>query len=174
MTTREKINELIANCTWTYTTTYDGKSVKGYVVTNQTNGNSIFLPAAGYQDQSAVGFVGSIGQYWTSNLYTASESKAWELWFNQSQTSKPIKEEIGGRYVGRPVRAVCVPGSGGTTALQPAIAAVNIYTQNGRIVCEGEFRIYDLLGRDVTRLNGSLCGVYVVKSGNAAVKVVVK
>ncbi len=106
MPTREEINELIANCTWTYTTTYNGKSVKGYVVTSQTNGNSIFLPAAGYQDQSAVGFVGSIGQYWTSNLYTASESKAWELWFNQSQTSKPIKEEIGGRYVGRPVRAV--------------------------------------------------------------------
>ncbi|MGM9818618.1 MAG: hypothetical protein ACI30B_06540, partial [Paludibacteraceae bacterium] len=76
------------------------------VVTSQTNGNSIFLPAAGYQNQSAVGFVGSIGQYWTSNLYMASESKAWELWFNQSQTSKPIKEEIGGRYVGRPVRAV--------------------------------------------------------------------
>ena len=106
MPTREEINELIANCTWTYTTTYNGKSVKGYVVTSQTNGNSIFLPAAGYQDQSAVGFVGSIGQYWTSNLYTASESKAWELWFNQSQTSKPIKEEIGGRYVGRHVRAV--------------------------------------------------------------------
>ena len=25
-----------------------------------------------------------------------------------------------------------------------------LYTQAGRIVCEGEFRIYDLLGRDVT------------------------
>ena len=49
-----------------------------------------------------------------------------------------------------------------------------LYTQAGRIVCEGEFRIYDLLGRDVTRLNGSLCGVYVVKTANAAVKVVVK
>ncbi|MGN0187307.1 MAG: leucine-rich repeat protein, partial [Paludibacteraceae bacterium] len=41
------------------------------------------------------------------------------------------------------------------------IELANIYTQDGRIVCEGEFRIYDLLGRDVTRLNGSLCGVYV-------------
>ncbi|MGN0186485.1 MAG: hypothetical protein ACI392_01900 [Paludibacteraceae bacterium] len=54
------------------------------------------------------------------------------------------------------------------------IELANIYTQAGRIVCEGEFRIYDLLGRDVTRLNGSLYGVYVVKSGNAAVKVIVK
>ena len=49
-----------------------------------------------------------------------------------------------------------------------------LYTQAGRIVCEGEFRIYNLLGRDVTRLNGSLQGVYVVKTANAAQKVVVK
>ena len=48
------------------------------------------------------------------------------------------------------------------------------YVEPGRIVCNGEFRIYDLLGRDVTRLNGSLCGVYVVKTANAAQKVVVK
>ena len=54
------------------------------------------------------------------------------------------------------------------------IELAGLYTQAGRIVCEGEFRIYDLLGRDVTRLNGSLCGVYVVKTANAAVKVVVK
>ncbi|MGM9747082.1 MAG: leucine-rich repeat protein [Paludibacteraceae bacterium] len=62
----------------------------------------------------------------------------------------------------------------GSTVGLEQIELANIYTQDGRIVCEGEFRIYDLLGRDVTRLNGSLCGVYVVKSGNAAVKVVVK
>ncbi|MCI7430373.1 MAG: leucine-rich repeat domain-containing protein [Bacteroidales bacterium] len=54
------------------------------------------------------------------------------------------------------------------------IELAGLYTQAGRIVCEGEFRIYDLLGRDVTRLNGSLHGVYVVKTANAAVKVVVR
>ena len=54
------------------------------------------------------------------------------------------------------------------------IELADLYTQAGRIVCEGEFRIYDLLGRDVTRLNGSLCGVYVVKTAHAAVKVVVR
>ncbi|MGM9745972.1 MAG: GLUG motif-containing protein [Paludibacteraceae bacterium] len=60
-----------------------------------------------------------------------------------------------------------------TTALE-AVVVPQIYAVDGRIVCAGEFRIYDLLGRDVTRLNGSLCGVYVVKVGEAAVKVVVK
>ncbi|MGN0187843.1 MAG: hypothetical protein ACI392_08900 [Paludibacteraceae bacterium] len=173
MPTREEINELLTACTWTYTTTYNDKNVKGYVVTSKTNDNSIFLPAAGYQQtQSSVSMGGSIGYYWTSNLYTASESRAWVLWLNQSNNK--LQEDVFYRYTGRSVRAVCVPGSGSTTALQPATAAVNVYTTAGRIVCEGEFRIYDLLGRDVTRLNGSLCGVYVVKTADTAVKVVVK
>ncbi|MDD7528798.1 MAG: chitobiase/beta-hexosaminidase C-terminal domain-containing protein [Bacteroidales bacterium] len=47
-------------------------------------------------------------------------------------------------------------------------------TDNGRIHGADDIRIYDLLGRDVTRLNGSLCGVYVVKTANSAQKVVVK
>ena len=59
------------------------------------------------------------------------------------------------------------------TAIVSAVVT-DLYTQAGRIVCNGEFRIYDLLGRDVTRLNGSLCGVYVVKTANAAQKVVVR
>ena len=97
----------------------------------------------------------------------------------QAKRGMPFSDRIiiGGidnnRYYGLSVRAV-VKESGSTTALQPATAAVNVYTTAGRIVCEGEFRIYDMLGRDVTRLNGSLQGVYVVKTDNAAVKVVVR
>ena len=49
-----------------------------------------------------------------------------------------------------------------------------IYAHQGRIYGAEGARIYDLLGRDVTRRNGSLCGVYVVKTANAAVKVVVR
>ena len=62
----------------------------------------------------------------------------------------------------------------GSTVGLEQIELADLYTQAGRIVCEGEFRIYDLLGRDVTRLNGSLNGVYVVKTANAAQKVIVK
>ena len=61
-----------------------------------------------------------------------------------------------------------------TPTAMEVVTAPQIYAVDGRIVCEGEFRIYDLLGRDVTRLNGSLSGVYVVKTANAAVKVVVR
>ena len=105
MPTREEISELLTKCTWTYTTTYNDKSVKGYVVTSQTNDNSIFLPAAGYQQtQSSVLMGGSIGYYWTSNLYTASESRAWVLLLNQSNNK--LQEDVFYRYTGRSVRAV--------------------------------------------------------------------
>ena len=49
-----------------------------------------------------------------------------------------------------------------------------IYAHQGRIYGAEGARIYDLLGRDVTRRNGSLSGVYIVKTANAAVKVVVR
>ncbi len=49
-----------------------------------------------------------------------------------------------------------------------------LYTTAGRIICDGEFQIFDLLGRNVTRQNGSLNGVYIVKVGEKAQKMVVK
>ncbi|MDY4850392.1 MAG: InlB B-repeat-containing protein [Paludibacteraceae bacterium] len=59
------------------------------------------------------------------------------------------------------------------TALE-TVTASPVYAERGRIYCAGDFRIYDLLGRDVTRLNGSLQGIYVVKTADSAQKVVVK
>ena len=59
------------------------------------------------------------------------------------------------------------------TALN-AVTTSSVYAENGRIYGAEGARIYDLLGRDVTRLNGSLHGIYVVKIGDAAQKVVVK
>lgn len=61
-----------------------------------------------------------------------------------------------------------------TTALTTTDADNAIAVEQGRVVCNSHFRIYDLTGRDVTRNNGTLHGVYVVKTDNAAVKVVVK
>lgn len=44
---------------------------------------------------------------------------------------------------------------------------------DGRVNCEEEFRIYDLVGRDVTQLNGSLRGIYILKAGKATTKIIV-
>ena len=166
MPTDAEWTELRENCTWTWITK---NGVNGYEVNSKTNSNSIFLPAAGFRIDEDLFEAGSYGVYWSSSLYTDGPSDAGYVFFYSNDVSWTYY----GRFCGQSVRPV-VDKSGSTTALQPATAAVNIYTQNGRIVCEGEFRIYDLLGRDVTRLNGSLQGVYVVKTDNAAVKVVIR
>ncbi|MBE6346589.1 MAG: hypothetical protein E7067_05205 [Lentimicrobiaceae bacterium] len=65
MPTDEEMQELIDKCTWTWTTQ---NGVKGYKVTG-TNGNSIFLPAAGHRLGSSLYHVGSDGYYWSSTPY---------------------------------------------------------------------------------------------------------
>ena len=44
--------------------------------------------------------------------------------------------------------------------------ALNIYANEGTIYCDEEFTIYNLAGLDVTSLNGSLQGVYLVVTAN--------
>lgn len=58
MHTRAEQDELRDNCTWTLTTK---NGIKGYKVTSKTNGNSIFLTAAGSR-------TGTSGYYWSSSL----------------------------------------------------------------------------------------------------------
>ena len=64
MPTRTEQDELINNCTWTWTTQ---NGVNGYKVVGP-NGNSIFLPAAGYRNGTSLDDVGSHGCYWSSSL----------------------------------------------------------------------------------------------------------
>lgn len=49
-----------------------------------------------------------------------------------------------------------------------------VYAHQGRIYGADGARIYDLLGRDVTTRNGSLNGIYVVKTNEKAIKITVK
>ena len=64
MPTAEEQKELIDNCVWTYTTQ---KGVDGYKVKGP-NGNSIFLPSAGYMGNSVLDNAGVFGFYWSSSL----------------------------------------------------------------------------------------------------------
>lgn len=73
--TKEECQELLDKCTWTWTQ-MNGEN--GYKVTGK-NGNSIFLPAAGFRDGTSVSGVGSDGNYWSS---TANDSRdAWYMYF---------------------------------------------------------------------------------------------
>jgi len=64
--TKEIWGELWDYCTWTWGTN-DG--MNGYWVVSKTNGNKIFLPAAGYKDKNGVTKdVGYTGVYWTKDI----------------------------------------------------------------------------------------------------------
>lgn len=77
MPTEAEIEELCKKCTWIWTTKNDHK---GYLVTGK-NGNSIFLPAAGWRFGSVFGSVGIDGSYWSSTL-SSSVSKSANLFFS--------------------------------------------------------------------------------------------
>ena len=62
MPTYSEQEELLNNCTWTWTTQ---NGVNGYNVKGP-NGNSIFLPAAGGRFGSSLNYAGSDGYYWSS------------------------------------------------------------------------------------------------------------
>ena len=160
MPTHDDWVELRDNCTWTLVKGYNGTDKNGYEVKSKTNGNSIFLPATG----------GANGNYW-QNAQPAYQP--YSALFTILVTTKTLinVDQIKLRYAGLSVRPVC-EHSTDTSLAEKEVSA--IYVADGRIVCEQDFRVYDLFGRDVTNQNGTLCGVYVVKTANAAQKVVLK
>jgi hypothetical protein len=100
MPTRAEQDELRENCTWTWTTQ---NGVNGYKVTSKKNGNSIFLPAAGYRSGSSRYNAGSYGYYWSSSLYTDSPNLAYFLDFSSGY----VDWYYNFRCIGFTVRPVC-------------------------------------------------------------------
>ncbi len=92
--------ELRTKCNWTRIE-LDG--IIGYKVTSKVNGNSIFLPAAGYRRKAYYNGVGSYGSYWSSSLSTDNLLKAWAWDFNSSGVINRIDSY---RYWGQSVRPV--------------------------------------------------------------------
>ena len=56
------------------------------------------------------------------------------------------------------------------TAVEEAVIE-NLWVENGTVHYDGEFRIYDVVGRDVTNLNGNLNGIYIIRTDKAVQKV---
>ncbi len=101
MPTREQQTELRINCTWTWTTQ---NGVNGSLVTGP-NGNSIFLPAAGYRWDEDLEEAGFWGNYWPRTLRSDDSNDAYFLLFN----SGGVYWSYIYRYNGLAVRAVRVP-----------------------------------------------------------------
>ena len=100
MPTDAELTELREQCTWTWTSQ---NGVNGYKVTSKSNGNSIFLPAAGYRYDSSLDDAGSFGLYWSSSLSTGRPYYAWGVEFASGLVTR---FELS-RDVGQSVRPVC-------------------------------------------------------------------
>ena len=99
MPTDDEWTELRENCTWTWNIK---NGVNGYEVKSKTNGNSIFLPAAGYRRSDGLVDAGYGGYYWSSSLYTDGLDDAWRVYF----CSDYVHRYEGGRDYGLSVRPV--------------------------------------------------------------------
>ena len=101
MPSLEQIQELCNNCTWQWT---QRNGVYGQLVTGP-NGNTFFLPAAGYRWYESLLGVGSDGDYWSRTLYSSFPSDACSLYFVSVGWSYRFRYD---RYNGFTVRAVRV------------------------------------------------------------------
>ncbi len=94
MPTRNDIQELINECTWTW----DTEKI-GYTVTGK-NGKSIFLVAAGCRYGTDLSYINYWGYYRSSSLYRSGYS--YDLFFHESKR----EDSYGTCYYGKPVRPV--------------------------------------------------------------------
>ena len=102
MPTDAEWTELMTKCTWTWTDNYNGTGVAGRIV-SATNGNSIFLSAAGDRFGTGLYNAGSSGLYWSSSLGTGNpEADALGVGFS----SDNVGRSYSGRFIGESVRPV--------------------------------------------------------------------
>ena len=98
MPTKDELKELIDNTTneWTQVNGVNGRKFTG------SNGNSIFIPAAGGCDDGSVYTVGNYGYVWSSSLNASLPNNAWGLGFNSGYRGM----NYDGRFDGWSVRGV--------------------------------------------------------------------
>ncbi len=101
MPTKEEWQELLDNTTVTWT---QQNGVNGMLFT-ASNGNSLFLPAAGCRYNSSLSYAGSYGYYWSSSLYTDYPIYAWYLYFLSDYYGMYLYYSRGYGHSVRPVRS---------------------------------------------------------------------
>ena len=102
MPSYSQIEELInSNYTTSKWTTENG--VNGWKITSKSNGNSIFLPAAGFFNDTNHNGAGNYGHYWSRSLYANSSGIACGLYFYSSNIVMGSYNRCYGQTV-RPVR----------------------------------------------------------------------
>ena len=99
MPTKEQFEELLHCCHAEWITL---NGVEGYKFTSKINGNSIFLPAAGYRYDSVLYNAGTYGYYWSSTQHPSRANGAYYLDFHSGNVDWSSSLRDYGRSV-RPV-----------------------------------------------------------------------
>jgi hypothetical protein len=128
-------------CTWTLDTINDRKGAR---VTSVANGNSIFIPGAGFKSGTRTASDNSAGCLWSNTLYTGADKyyyNAYVIRFGIS--SKSISLESGDhngsgyvpRYYGYTVRPVKTPTSGiENVTTSESATIVRVYNAAGTLL----------------------------------------
>lgn len=82
--TMAEFDELIANCTSTWTTR---NGTAGQLFTSKKNGKSIFLPAAGCRNGSSLDSAGEYGDYWSASPHASDPESACYYFFYSGNCS---------------------------------------------------------------------------------------
>ena len=101
MPTHEEWQELCDQCDWQRTTQGD---TQGYLVTSRSNGNSLFLPAAGACYETSLFGAGLGSAYWSSSVDTDAPYGVWTLY---ADTAEVNPSSFSYRCNGYSVRPVC-------------------------------------------------------------------
>lgn len=153
MPTDAEWTELREQCTWTYTTL---NGVYGYQVASKTNGNSIFLPVAGFRNGTSLYLQGRRGYYSSSSLLENYSDNVWIVTFNHEEvyrhsnnrnnglSVRPVQdkqeEEVEPAYVAKPFTVA--------EGKQITFSGGNLqYTQSTQTWAFAEHQ-YDMLGTD--------------------------
>ena len=103
MPTKDEIKELLDGCSWEWVNDFNGSGVRGRLGTSKKNGATIFLPAAGYRENTDLSNEDYYGYYWSSSLNEGYPDDAYYLYFFFVSY---IDWNYNSRYGGRSVRAV--------------------------------------------------------------------
>ena len=105
--TKKDWEELFNNTTHTWT---PQNNVNGVLLTAE-NGNTLFLPAAGFRSDNILWYAGGFFNYQSSSLYKGEGNEPWgdgpDCAMGISGSSSGCSMSSGFRYPGRSVRAVC-------------------------------------------------------------------
>lgn len=104
MPTREEIIELAENCTKTDCVQ---KGINGVMFKSKKNGNTIFLPFAGYRVDGTVQYKGERCMIWASDLATNFNGCARSLELYKGASGFGCNGFDTERYFGLPIRPVC-------------------------------------------------------------------